>query len=329
MLKWIESWLSHRKQRVVLNGQVSEWGDVVSGVPQGSVLGPILFIIFINDLDENVMAHLSKFADDTKLGTEVATPEQRLRIQEDLKRVECWAQKWQMEFNLDKCKVMHVGFNNDHQKYYLEGQELKPVDQEKDLGVIISSDLKAGKQCQEAAKKANKMLGMISRTIAYKTPYNITKLYNAFVRPHLEYCVQFWSPHYRKDITSLEKVQRRATKLIPALRRKSYEDRLRELKLFSLEFRRHRGDMIEVWKIMTGKENIRKEDLFVLDDNSRTRNNGFKLKGKRLNLEITGHFFTHRVINEWNRLPADVVNAETLNTFKSRFDKFHIARAAR
>ena len=128
----------------------------------------------------------------------------------------------------------------------MSGKKLIPVTEERDLGVIISNDLKSSKQCTDAAKKGNKMLGMISRTISYKSRHSILKLYNALVRPHLEYSVQFWSPYLRKDIIKLEKVQRRATKLIPSLRNKSYEDRLRELNLYSLEKRRVRGDMIEV-----------------------------------------------------------------------------------
>ena len=152
------------------------------------------------------------------------------------------------------------------------------------------------------------------------------KLFNAFVIPHLEYAIQFCSPFLRKDVIKLEKVQRRATKLIPSLRNKSYEDRLRELNLYSLEKRRVRGDMIEVWKIMKGKENVDRASLFTLDTNGVTRNNGYKIVGKRFSLDITRNFFTYRVVEEWNKLPAEVVNSNTIETFKSRLDKFYINR---
>lgn len=323
---WIKNWLHERKQRVVLNGSFSEWDDVTSGVPQGSVLGPVLFIIYINDLDTNIVSHISKFADDTKVGSKAVTPADFEQIQNDLKKIEDWSTKWQMQFNVDKCKVMHVGHNNPNHDYFMSGKKLITVKEEKDLGVIITDDFKTGKQCNEAAKKANKMLGLIKRTITYKTRYNIMKLFNAFVRPHLEYSIQFWSPHYRKDIIKIEQIQRRATKLIPQLRNKSYENRLKELDLFTLEKRRTRGDMIEVWKIMKGKENIDRADLFTLDETGITRSNGFKIVGKRFNTVVAQHFFTHRVVSEWNNLPHSVVNCNSIDTFKMRIDKYYKQR---
>jgi len=220
-----------------------------------------------------------------------------------------------MPFNVDKC--------NTKRNYFMAGMKLKEVKEERDLGVIISDDLKNGKQCTAAAKKANQMLGMINRTMIHKTRHNMVALYNAFVRPHLEYSVQFWSPYLRKDIIKLEKVQRRATKLIPALRNKSYEDRLADLSLFSLEKRRVRGDMIEVWKIISGYENIDRTSFFELEENGITRNNGFKIVGKRFQTEIARNWFTYRVVNEWNRLPNFVVNSKTLDTFKKRIDDFY------
>ena len=208
----------------------------------------------------------------------------------------------------------------------MAGKNLITITEECDLGVIINNDLKSSKHCSSAAKKANRMLEMISRTVSYKTKFNVLKLYNAFVRPHLEYAVQFWSPYLRKDINKLEKVQRRATKLIPSLRNKSYENRLRELNLYSLEKRRLRGDMIEVWKIMKGKENINRGSLFTIEEHGVTRSNGFKIIGKRFNTEIARNFFTYRVVNEWNKIPYNVINCETLDTFKKRLDKYYADR---
>ncbi|KAG0420557.1 hypothetical protein EQH57_0097 [Dictyocoela roeselum] len=123
------------------------------------------------------------------------------------------------------------------------------------------------------------MMGMISRTISYKNKDSTVKIYNAIVRPHLEYSVQFWSPCLRKDVIKLKNVQRIATKLIPSLRNKSYEDRLGELNLYSLVKRRVRGGMIEVWKIMKGIENVDRASIFTLDTNGVTGNNGYKIVG--------------------------------------------------
>ena len=158
---WIEDWLSDRKQRVVINGTSSGWRDVTSGVPQGSVLGPLLFIIYINDLDLGLVSKISKFADDTKVGINADSDAAVKQLQEDLRKVGEWSKKWQMPFNLDKCKIMHIGHKNKNEKYELLGKEIESVQQEKDLGVVITNDLKSSNQCIEAVKKAQKLLGYI------------------------------------------------------------------------------------------------------------------------------------------------------------------------
>ena len=145
-------------------------------------------------------------------------------------------------------------------------------------------------------------------------------MYNALVRPHLEYAVQFWSPSQRKVIERLEKVQARATKLIPSIRHMSYERRLAELNLYSLEKRRIRGQLIETFKILKGIENIDYRKLFTLRNNQ-TRSNGWKLDLKRFNTSQCGGFFTYKIASYWNKLPADVVDSATVNQFKNRLDK--------
>ena len=131
----------------------------------------------------------------------------------------------------------------------MNGKQLAKVEQEKDLGVVISSDLKPSKQCSEVVKTANKLIGFIGRSFEFRTEEIILNLYNSLVRPHLEYCVQCWSPYYKKDIEKLEGVQRRMKKLIPRLRNKPYEERLSELNLFSLTKRRLRGDLLRFSKL--------------------------------------------------------------------------------
>ena len=130
---------------------------------------------------------------------------------------------------------------------------MEPSHRERDLGVIVSNDLKAHRQCVEAKNKAEKMLGIIKRNVSYKSKEVVTKLYNSYVRPHLEYCIQAWRPYHRGDI---ERVQRRATKLVPSLRRLSYEDRLKQLNMYSLERRSKRGDMIQVYKMFNGLDDV-------------------------------------------------------------------------
>ena len=163
LLKWLEDWLSERKQRVVINGKSSTWRDVLSGVPQGSVLGPILSIIYVNDIDDDLTCKISKFADDTKITSRVTTSVEKLELQSNLDQLCRWAEKWQMQFNVDKCKVLHIGSNNNQAMYSLNGSDLCKVNHEKDLGIIISNDLKPGKHVSEVVKTANKITGFIGR----------------------------------------------------------------------------------------------------------------------------------------------------------------------
>jgi len=171
-----------------LDGFYSRWSQVWSGVPQGSVLGPVLFLIFINDLDDELTSDVLKFADDTKIYHPVNSEIEGGSLQQDLVTVSNWAKKWQMEFNVSKCKIIYFGKRNIGYKYSMNGHALEEVATEKDLGVTFSSDLKSATHCKEVYSKANRILGLISRTIKYKSPTVLINLYKSLVRPHLDYC---------------------------------------------------------------------------------------------------------------------------------------------
>ena len=319
---WIEQWLTDRRQRVVVDGEVSNWKSVLSGVPQGSVLGPILFLIYINDLDDSITSNVLKFADDTKLFRKVNTDGDKQHLQNDLDRLVKWSEKWQMLFNFGKCKCLHTGHRNLNVNYKMGATVLGTTVKEKDLGVTISADMKVSEQCGIAASKGNQILGLIRRNITYKGKKLIIPLYKAIVRPHLEYCIQAWRPYRKKDIDTLERIQRRATKMIPELRDLSYEERLKECGLTTLETRRLRGDQIEVFKILNGYENIDRNMFFSLKKDSRTRGHQVKLVKDQCRLDIRKHSFSQRTINEWNKLSTDCVTASSVNMFKNKVDTY-------
>ena len=318
--QWIESWLNNRRQRVVANGVASDWVPVTSGVPQGSVLGPLLFLVYINDLDYNLVSKVAKFADDTKLGANAADPEAVRSLQHDLALISEWSATWQMPFNVTKCHVLHVGRNNPKSNYVLCGDPIAERDREKDLGVLVTNDLKFSEQCLTVERKAQKILGYVRRQFTYRNKRTVMALYNALVRPILEYAVQFWSPYLRRDIVRLEKVQARATKLIPEIRHMGYERRLAALNLFSLEKRRLRGQLIEAFKIIRGFNNVNMSDFFTLSLNP-TRNHGWKVVVPRFQTTPFREIMTVKLCKTWNNLPERVVNSDSVATFKRRLDR--------
>jgi hypothetical protein len=324
LLDWIKSFLTGRKQRVLINGAASSWIEVTSGVPQGSVLGPVLFIIFVNDLPEVTHAVAQMFADDTKLFQLVSDDESRRLLQEDLNKLTQWAAEWQLQFNSSKCKILHIGRNNIREKYTMdengEPRVLETTELEKDLGVQIDPELKFSRHTEIQVNKANRILGMIRRTFEFINAETMKKLYTALVRPHLELCNSVCNPMLQKDINLLEGVQRRATRMVPELKGLDYEDRLRRLKLPSLQYRRARGDMIEAYKHLQGHYTTN-QSLLELHGPSTTRGHNLKLKKKYARTSLRRHFFSNRIVDLWNSLPSNTVNAPSINSFKNRLDK--------
>ena len=324
--KWTESFLLDRLMRVAVQGECSSWVKVRSGVPQGSGLGPLLFLLFVNDLPDRIKNSIKMFADDTKVWTAIKEAADSEGLQQDLDKLREWTNEWQLQLNLEKCKVMHIAHSCKTE--YDMGPEndrvtLQETDGERDLGVFITKDLKPAVQCEKAAAKAMSMLGMINRHFRNLDAAGFLIIYKTYVRPHLEYAVQAWSPFLIKDIQCLERVQRRATKLVTAIRNKPYEERLKLLGLTTLEDRRRRGDLLQVYRIMTDKSSLDKTEFFTQRDTGhQTRGHELKLYSEGCVKAARRGFYSQRVVSYWNKLPGDVVGAETVNMFKNRYDRW-------
>lgn len=327
LLKWIEDFLTFRKSRVGVRGSFSEWLEVLSGVPQGSVLGPLLFLLFVNDLPEDIKCSIKMFADDTKMWSVLRSEEDSRMLQEDLDRLTEWSENWQLLFNTEKCKIMHMG-HKQKTEYYMQDaagnkKKLLETTKERDLGILVSQDLKPAEQCRVAASGAMSVIGMVRRRFKRLAKRDFLLLYKLYIRPRVEYCIQAWSPYRVQDIKCLEDVQRRATKMVEGIGKLSYEERLRKLGLTTLEQRRKRGDLIEIYKLMTGKEKIEYQQFFEKTATGHDlRGHTMKLATRQSSRDIRKNFFSVRGVKSWNSLPQNVIEAVSTNAFKNRLDEY-------
>jgi len=340
--RWIRNWLRGRTQRVVINGESSEPQEVKSGVPQGSLLGPVLFSVYLNDIDliVELITLLIKFADDTKLAHEIRNEEDRKLLQQCLDELMAWAARWGMAFNTAKCKVMHVGRHNPQFDYKMGDHTLEKTTVERDIGVLVNSNLKPADQCAKAATTANAVLGQISRAFHYRDRWTFVKLYKLYVRPHLEFAVAAWNPWTAADIECLEKVQRRAINMVSGLGDKNYHERLSELGMTTLQARREETDMVEVFKILTGISDVDPQTWFTMNAPAeggrvtRLAADPLNVKLAPARLELRKNFFSVRTCEKWNNLPSAVKSSKNVKQFKMAY-KRHLksppdqARAAR
>ena len=333
---WIRNWLRDRRQRVKVDGCMSEWLAVLSSVIQGSVLGGTLFTIFIDDIDMAVIeALIRKFADDTKVARLIQSLEDAKKFQLVIDNLCEWAEEWEMAFNVAKCKILHFGRKNPQYEYTMQGKKIEVATEEKDLGVWVNTALKPTRQCEAAAKMANFTLGQIRRTFHYRKKSHFLPLYKTFVRPKLEHSVAAWCPWTEADIATLERVQQRAVRQISDKSGTTYEERLQSVGLMSLRERRVRGDAIETFKSLNGFNKIDKEEWFNIsgpETRATRRTTSVTMEGEvrrkdslcrqNFNLEVRKNFFMVRTVPHWNMIPDEIREQKSVNGFKNAYDRW-------
>ena len=321
LMNWLSNFLTNRTQSVVINNISSGSSNVTSGIPQGSVLGPLLFLLYIDDITKNIESVIKIFADDTKVFRALNSSQDRTNLQTDLDKLLTWSKKWQLPFNVSKCKVIHYGSKNLSLSYYIDGNLVQADYSEKDLGITFDSNMKFTSHINTIVAKANSRVGIIRRNFTDMKPAVFLPIYKAIIRPLLEYGSVIWNPLLKQDKREIEMVQRRATKLVRSISHLSYSERLKFLKLDSLCYRRRRSDMIQVYRIIKGVDNIETSTFFTLNQNQRTRGHSFKLNKPRANSSLRLNSFSMRVINDWNDLTNETVNSKTLNAFKTNLKR--------
>ena len=320
--------LANRRQAVVVNGERSDFLSVQSGVPQGSVLGPCLFLIYINDLPDTLTVPVRLFADDTVLYSQVNSSRDQLHLQNNLDKLAEWGEKWDMKFNASKCTVLTVSRKRKilQQNYQLYDNTLEAVNTAKYLGITISSDLNWKPHIEDICVKANRTLGFLRRNLKISSRKVKEAAYKSYVRPILEYAVTVWDTHTQEAITKLEAVQRRAARFVMRRYRNtsSVSAMIHDLHWASLEERRRIARLTILFKIQ--------HNLICLDSLKtklhplpprRRRGHSHQLTIPHCHTKHQQNAFLIHTIKDWNGLPIDAVEAKTIDTFVSLVKRQH------
>jgi ribonuclease P/MRP protein subunit RPP40 len=327
LLKWIWSFLSGRTQQTRVGYSLSAVAHLTSGIVQGSVLGPLLFVLYINnicDLFGDDCCVCKIYADDVKLYTILNVNDADCAIlQHKLDNVCLWARTWQMTISYKKCNTMFIQSGrkdcngNNNFVFRLGSNIVSAVNSVRDLGVLVDNNLNFHEHITKIVSQAFVRANLIHKCFLSKDARTLTRAFNTYVRPLLEYASVSWSPHHINDIKLLESVQRKFTKRLPGYSLVSYQDRLKQLNLESLELRRLRIDLSYTYKILFGLIDVNASDFFTLANNDHnTRGHAYKLSTHCSRLDIRKFYFSERVVKPWNNLQADPEHFSSFINFK-------------
>jgi hypothetical protein len=329
ILDWIEDFLSNRTQKVRVGQTTSDLAPVSSGVIQGSVLGPTLFNIFINNIDKNLeYCKILKYADDTRIF--LTSPKNnynlqdlRSRMQNDIDNFVIWMNNSGMSLNVDKSFFVSFGRSDTPRSYTINGNNIPNKHVFCDLGVLVqSSPIGFKPHIDSIVSKAFKRLGVINRVFKNTNSHTTVKLFKSFVRPLLEYSSIIWCPYTQTSTDNIERVQKRMCRMIPAIKSLSYRDQLNHLGLLSLRARRLRYQIIVIFKLLRGLLNMKLSDFFEIIQSSNTRGHNLRIRAKFSSHNYRLHFFTVSAIDLWNQLSQDDVDFQTVQAFKLRLVPF-------
>ncbi len=306
MLRWLQAFLAHRRQRVVLQGMQSDWLPCTSGVPQGSLLGPTLFLIYIDDMPLNLESDVKLFADDSKVYRAVRSHVDEDTLNRDLAKLATWSARWLLRFNESKCVVLTVQpqHRDNVPRYTLNGVYLQPVTEQKDLGVIITSDLKPTTHINKICAKSRSKIGLIKRCFTQLSPEKMRILFQSLVRPLLEFASPAWSPWLVKDIENLESVQNKCMRMSNST---GWEP---------LVSRRRKADLREAYKCLNGESKLKPTKLFSLSNQALRGQQ--RLSQQYSRTDLRKHYFSRRVVRDWNYVSNLPPISTTYAQFKSK-----------
>ena len=324
LLGWLHEFLTVRNMQVTVKSTLSSPREVMSGVPQGSVLGPILFLVYINHIAANLSCQYKIFADDLKIYTCISNPDSAKSFQTDINHLHVTARSWGLRMNTKKCAALRFQRRSatlePRPVYMLDGQQIPNESAQLDLGVLIDDQLKFHDHTRNVTRKAGGVAHSFLKGTVCRDSDFMVHIFMSHIRPILEYASTVWNTGYLQDIRRLESIQRLWTRQIKGLEGEEYATRLRVLDMYSVKGRFLRADLIKCWKIFNGKSPIKPTDLWDTSSDSRTRGHRHKIRVKRCEVDARARFFSERVVQDWNSLPDWAVASATMSEFKAALD---------